>query len=92
MIVKPIFCQNTAKTGLLESYDQEISGFLDRNPGRNVRVRSEESMRNLGRDVERVCVEWKLKENKQTNKQTTDRQEADKRQADKRQAEIDRQK
>ena len=53
LIVKPIFCQKTAKTGLLESYDQEISGFLDRNPGRNVRVRSEESMRNLGRDTKR---------------------------------------
>ena len=53
MIVNPIFCLNTAKTGLLKSYDQEISGFLDRNPGRDVRVRSEESKRNLGRDSER---------------------------------------
>ena len=53
MIENPIFCLNTAKTGLLESYDQEISGFLDRNPGRDVRVRSEESMRNLGRDTKR---------------------------------------
>ena len=56
LIVNPILCLNTGKTGVLKSYDQEISGFLDRNPGRNVRVRSEESMRNLGRDVERVCV------------------------------------
>ena len=48
LIVNPILYINTAKTGLLESYDQEISGFLDRNPGRDVRVRSEESMRNLG--------------------------------------------
>ena len=43
LIEKPIFCLNTTKTGLLESYDQEISDFLDRNPGRDVRVRSEES-------------------------------------------------
>ena len=50
--MKPIFCQNTVKTGLLESYDQEICGFIDRNAGRDVRVRSEESMRNLGRDSE----------------------------------------
>ena len=42
LIEKPIFCQNTAKTGLLESYDQEISGFIDRNPGRDVKVRSRE--------------------------------------------------
>ena len=53
MIVNPILCLNTAKTGLLKSYDQEISGFLDRNPGRDVRVTSEESMRNLGRDIKR---------------------------------------
>ena len=53
LIEKPIFCLNTAKTGLSESYDQEISGFIDRNPGRDIRVRSEESMRNLGRDSER---------------------------------------
>ena len=39
LIENPIFCLNTAKTGLLESYDQEISGFLDRNPGRDVNVR-----------------------------------------------------
>ena len=38
------------------------------------------------RERECVCVEWKLKE----NKQTTDRQEADKRQAEMRQAERDR--
>ena len=31
LIVIPIFCLNTAKTGLLTSCDQEISGFLDRN-------------------------------------------------------------
>ena len=52
LIVKPIFCQNTVKTGLLKSYDQEICGFIDRNAGRDVRVRSEESMSNLGRDSE----------------------------------------
>ena len=50
LIVKPNFCQNTVKTGSLTSYDQEICRFIDRNPGRDVRVRSEESMRNLGRD------------------------------------------
>ena len=38
LIVPPIFWQNTAKTGLLTSYDQEISGFLDRNPGKDVKV------------------------------------------------------
>ena len=53
LIEKPIFCLNTDKTGLSESYDQEISGFIDRNPGRDIRVRSEESMRNLGRDTKR---------------------------------------
>ena len=52
LIVNPILYLNTAKTGLLKSYDQEICGFIDRNPGRDVRVRSEESMRNLGRDSE----------------------------------------
>ena len=31
LIVTPIFCPDTAKTGLLESYDQKISEFLDRN-------------------------------------------------------------
>ena len=31
LIVNPILCLNTAKTGLLKSYDQEISGFIDRN-------------------------------------------------------------
>ena len=41
------------KTGILKSYDQKISGFIDRNPGRDVRARSEESMRNLGRDIKR---------------------------------------
>ena len=28
------------KTGLLRSYDQEICSFIDRNPGRDVKVRS----------------------------------------------------
>ena len=42
LIEKPIFCQNMGKTGLLRSYDQEISGFLDRNPVRHVNVRSRE--------------------------------------------------
>ena len=40
LIVTPIFCLNTAKTGLLESYDQKIRLFLDRNPGMDVSVRS----------------------------------------------------
>ena len=73
MIVNPILCINTAKTGLLESYDQEISGFLDRNPGRDVRVRSEGSMRNLGRDVESV---WRVETERQqtNNKQATDKE------------------
>ena len=31
LIVKPIFCQNTAQTGVLTSYDQEICRFIDRN-------------------------------------------------------------
>ena len=39
LIEKPIFCQNRGKTGVLECYDQEISGFIDRNPGRDVKVR-----------------------------------------------------
>ena len=58
MIVNPILCLNTAKTGLLESYDQEISGFLDRNPGRDVKVRPRGARRNpekdIGRDVEDI--------------------------------------
>ena len=40
LIETPILCLNTAKTGLLKSYDQEISGFMDRNPGGDVGVRS----------------------------------------------------
>ena len=40
LIEKPIFCLNTAKTWLLESYDQKIRLFLDRNPGMDVSVRS----------------------------------------------------
>ena len=39
LIVNPILCQNTAKTELSESYDQEICRFIDRNPGRDVKVR-----------------------------------------------------
>ena len=34
LIVKPIFCQNTCKMGVLTSYDQEIDGFIDRNQSR----------------------------------------------------------
>ena len=37
LIVTPIFCQMWAKTGLLESYNQEISGFIDRNPVNDLR-------------------------------------------------------
>ena len=59
MIVNPIFCLNTAKTGLSESYDQEISGFIDRNPGRDVKVRARVAWRNpekdIGRDAESAC-------------------------------------
>ena len=40
LIETPILYPNTAKTGLWESYDQEISGFIDRNTGRDVGVRS----------------------------------------------------
>ena len=36
LIVTPIFRLNTAKTGLLESYDQKICGYIDRNPGREL--------------------------------------------------------
>ena len=36
LIVNLILWLNTAKTGLLESYDQEICGFIDRNPGREL--------------------------------------------------------
>ena len=42
LIVNPILCLNTAKTGLLRICDQEIGGFVDRNPGRYGRVRSGE--------------------------------------------------
>ena len=60
LIVNPILCLNAAKTGLLESYDQEISGFIDRNPGRDVRVRARGARWNpekdIGRDAER-CQE-----------------------------------
>ena len=34
LIETPIFRLNTAKTRLLESYNQKICGFIDRNPGR----------------------------------------------------------
>ena len=61
LIETPILYPNTAKTGLWESYDQEISGFIDRNPGGNVGVRSrgvhEESReggREGGRDISSV--------------------------------------
>ena len=36
LIETPIFCQNMGKKGLLESYDQKICGFIDRNPGREL--------------------------------------------------------
>ena len=36
LIETPIFRLNTAKTGLLESYNQKICGFIDRNPGREL--------------------------------------------------------
>ena len=36
LIETPIFRLNTAKTGLLESYDQKPCGFIDRNPGREL--------------------------------------------------------
>ena len=42
LIVNPILCLNTAKTGVLVSYDQEICSFIDRNPGRDDKVRSGE--------------------------------------------------
>ena len=42
LIVTPVLCLNTAKTGLLRIYDQEIGGFVDRNPGSDGRVRSGE--------------------------------------------------
>ena len=42
LIVNPILCLNTAKTRLSESYDQEILSFIDRNPGRDVKVSSRE--------------------------------------------------
>ena len=44
LIVTPVLCLNTAKTGLLRIYDQEIGGFVDRNPGRDGRVRSGEEV------------------------------------------------
>ena len=61
LIETPILYPNTAKTGLWESYDQEISGFIDRNPGRDVKVRprgvheeSREGGREGGRDISSV--------------------------------------
>ena len=42
LIVNPVLCLNTAKTGLWENYDQEICSIIDRNPGRDVKVRSRE--------------------------------------------------
>ena len=60
MIVNPILGQNSAKTGLLESYDQKICSFIDRNPGRDVRVGARGARWNpekdIGRDAER-CQE-----------------------------------
>ena len=37
--MKPIFCLNTGKIGVLASYDQEISGFIDRNLVVNIKER-----------------------------------------------------
>ena len=51
MIVNLILWLNMTKNGLLECNDQEISGVIDRNPGREAKVRSRE----VQRDVERVC-------------------------------------
>ena len=42
------------KTGLLRSYDQEISGFIDHNPGRDVKVRPRGARRNPEKDIGRV--------------------------------------
>ena len=42
LIVNPVLCLNTAKTGLWENYDQEICSIIDRNPGRDVKARSRE--------------------------------------------------
>ena len=56
LIETPILYPNTAKTGLWESYDQEISGFIDRNLGRDVKVRPRgvhEESREGGREGER---------------------------------------
>ena len=57
LIETPIFHQNMGKTGLLKSYDQEICSFIDRNPGRDVKVRPRGARRNpekdTGRDAER---------------------------------------
>ena len=36
LIEKQIFCINTDKIGLLDGYDQEIGGFVDRNPNREL--------------------------------------------------------
>ena len=42
LIVNPVLCLNTAKTGLWENYDQEICSIIDRNSGRDVKVRFRE--------------------------------------------------
>ena len=57
LIVSPIFCQNMEKTGILKSYDQKISGFIDRNPGRDVKVSSRE-VHEVSCEGCRECVEW----------------------------------
>ena len=37
----------------MRSYDQEICSFIDRNPGRDVKVRPRGARRNPEKDVER---------------------------------------
>ena len=68
LIVTLIFCLNTAKTGLLESYDQEICDFIDRNAGRDVNVSSREVHEvscEGGRDMFRVETERLQTDNRQ---------------------------
>ena len=60
LIVNLILWLNTAKTGLLECYDQETCSFIDRNLGRDLRVMARGTRRNpekdIGRDAEK-CQE-----------------------------------
>ena len=41
------------KMGVLASYDQKFCSFIDRNPGRDVRVRPRGARRNPEKDIER---------------------------------------